>query len=158
MDAMERTEKNDFSTEDDEDLPIPELPKLTPEHLRIKRRLGPLVQVESALVGQLSPLPKQKEGKKFEATGKTSLKEVAVNSATQWKDCFRCFANSGRFSPEGHVDWDDSNDPGRVLHACSEDMVRLWNDPIIQELLKKLKIRMEDHAGLYVPVPLSWVL
>jgi hypothetical protein len=46
------------------------------------------------------------------------------------------------------IDSDDPNDPSVVLHACAEDMIRLWNDPAIKTLLATRKLRLEEVAGL----------
>jgi hypothetical protein len=46
------------------------------------------------------------------------------------------------------IDWDNPNDPGVVLNACAEDIVKLWNNPTVKELLSQQKIRLEDMSGL----------
>ncbi len=151
---MERVQGGLHTFEEDED-GLSDLPQLTAEHLKIQRRLSPLFQVESALIKQLSPLglPKAEDSLVQDRTERSSLKEVAVNSATQWRDRFGRLVKGGRLAASGEEEIDecDPDDSGRLLHACAEDMVKLWNDPVIQELLHKLKIRMEEHAGLYVP-------
>ncbi len=43
-----------------------------------------------------------------------------------------------------------SQDPGRILYACGEDMVTLWNDPLIKSLLRSQGTRLEDMPGLCV--------
>lgn len=131
------------------DGPVKDVPILTTEHLRIKQRLSPLLEIEKNLIRQLSPVSSRR--KSLDHSG-LALNEVAVNSATTWKECFQKLMKSEResFDSETVVNWDDPNDPGRVLHACSEDMIRLWNDDVIQELLTKLGLRMREQAGLYV--------
>jgi hypothetical protein len=141
------------------------LHSLTPEHLKLRMRLLPLHQVEAALLRKLTP-PGSIE---FEATHLSSVtnfnyatrsararKEIAVNSTSQWKGAFsRVVANTVRSSMDSgmDIDFDDPNDPGIVLHACAEDMIRLWNDPTIKGMLKTRKIRLEDKAGLLVESP-----
>lgn len=135
---------------------------LTPEHLKLRMRLLPLHQVEEALLRKLTP-PGSIE---FEATHLSSVanfnyatpstrtrKEIAVNSTSQWKGAFsRVVANTIRSSMDSgmDIDFDDPNDPGIVLHACAEDMIRLWNDPTIKGMLKTRKIRLEDKAGFFL--------
>lgn len=136
----------------DEESILEDLPKLTTEHLKIKQRLSPLLELEKALINQLSPV----DSSEREAThlpghnARPSPKEVAVNSATtQWKQCLGKLVKAEQ--PNSPVmRWDDSDDAGRVLNASSGDMIQLWNDPVIQELLRRLKIRLQDHAGLCV--------
>jgi len=48
------------------------------------------------------------------------------------------------------VDWDDPHDPGRLLYACREDMIRLWQDPVIKELLRAKRLRLEDMPGFFL--------
>jgi len=151
MDAMERVQSG-LHTLGDDDVDLSDLPQLTAEHLRIQRRLSPLFQVENALIKQLSPpspAPVEEHSRR-DSVGRSSLREVAVNSATQWKDRFGRLVKAGRVATEEETNWDDPGDPGRLLNACAEDMMLLWNDPVIQELLRKMKIRMEDHAGFFL--------
>ncbi|KAF8995481.1 guanine nucleotide binding protein, alpha subunit [Cyathus striatus] len=130
--------------------PSIKLPTLTPEHLKLKMRLLPLQQVEEALLRKLTPAGSPE----FEATPRAAKtgKEVAVNSTTPWKGAFSRLLSATRSSFESgmDIDFDDPNDPGVILHACAEDMVRLWNDPTIKELLKAVKIRPEDMAGFFL--------
>ena len=74
-----------------------------------------------------------------------------MNSAAQWKGAFgRLLSTNIRDSVDSEfgIDFDDPNDPGVILHNCSEDMIRLWNDPTIKALLKVHKLRLEDMPGL----------
>ncbi|TFK44474.1 guanine nucleotide binding protein, alpha subunit [Crucibulum laeve] len=141
--------------------PPPDLPTLTPEHLRLKMRLLPLQQVEEALLRRLTPAGSAE----FEATHLSPLtnlpyslrvgtvhREIAVNSTAQWKGAFTRLMSTTRSSFESgrDIDFEDPNDPGVILHACSDDMVRLWHDPTIKKLLKAQKIRLEDMAGFFL--------
>ena len=83
-----------------------------------------------------------------------NFKELAINSTTQWKNAFGRLIATARASlesaPELEIDFDDPNDPGFILHACSEDIIRLWNDSTVKMLLRAQKIRLEDMGGLCV--------
>lgn len=146
MDAMTQTQRL-TRREGDDHIPK-DLPALTTEHLKIKQRLSPLLEIEKSLIGQLSPITSRQKSPGH----RLSLKEVAVNSASSWKDCLQRLVKTDRdsFDSEEAVDWDDPDDPGRVIHACSEDMIRLWKDPVIQDLLDKLKLRMWEQAGFFL--------
>jgi len=80
------------------------------------------------------------------------FKELAINSTTQWKGAFGRIIATARASFEGatEIDFEDPNDPGFILHACSEDIVKLWNDPTVKMVLKAQKVRLEDMGGLCV--------
>ncbi|XP_006463669.1 hypothetical protein AGABI2DRAFT_194428 [Agaricus bisporus var. bisporus H97] len=151
MDAMAQAPMKDDLLQDGDGTTVQEFPGLSQEHLMLKRRLSPLVQVESALIRRLSPVQhgEREPDESEESPCGASLKEVAVNAAAQWKECFRSLAGSGRIL-KNELDWDDPNDPGRLLHCCSGDMIKLWKDPSIQQLLKKLEIHMENHAGFFL--------
>lgn len=132
-----------------------DLPTLSPELLRLKMRLLPLQQVEEALLKKLNP----NGAYDIEATtlstvtnNPTRNKELAVHSSSPWKGAFTRLL-TGRPSTDGKdteidFDFDNPNDPGVILHACSEDMIRLWEDPTVKRLLKAQRIRLEDLAGL----------
>ncbi|KZT70518.1 G-protein alpha subunit [Daedalea quercina L-15889] len=134
-------------------------PPLTAEHLKLKMRLSPLLQVEQALIRKLTP-PGSAE---FEATHlaqasnvsymeRMRQKEVAVNSMFAWKGVFGRLLSEGRDSGESHdgIDWGDPEDPGRIIYACGEDMIRLWNDDTIRVLLQAQGIRLEDRPGFFL--------
>lgn len=40
------------------------------------------------------------------------------------------------------------DDPTAVLAACKEDIVTLWQDPVVKEILRKHNVRLEDSPGL----------
>ncbi|KAG7449581.1 G-alpha-domain-containing protein [Guyanagaster necrorhizus] len=135
-------------------------PTLTAEHLKLKMRLKPLLQVEEALLRRLSP----GNTAEFEATQLTvptslpypdrNYKEPSVNSAVHWKGAFGRLLTPNEqrtsFDSEQGIDFDDPKDPGLVLHNCREDMDHLWNDPTVKELLKVHKLRLEDLSGFFL--------
>jgi hypothetical protein len=108
--------------------------------------------VEERLIRKLtlSSSPKFADGKISEVQRVQLAKEVFVNSTTQWKSVFGRLLKGARdsFDSENMIDWDDPEDPGVVLHECANDMKRLWNDPVIQELLEMQNLRIEEVAGL----------
>ncbi|KAA1473649.1 G-alpha-domain-containing protein [Dentipellis sp. KUC8613] len=148
--------------------PAGPLPELTPEHLRLKMRLSPLLQVEETLVRKLSA----------RGLGSERDREVSV-SGSGWKGRFgrimggveaarssvesarthsrtpslRSRAQS-RAGVEGEddsgIDWDDPEDPGRVIHACGEDMMKLWADPVIRRALEMQKMRLQEMSGFFL--------
>jgi guanine nucleotide-binding protein subunit alpha len=111
-------------------------------------------------LGKLSPNSSNKQSASLspltnlpESTRGSVPKEVSINSATPWKGAFsRLMANA-----RGTVDGPEQNEPQdsrtarQLLHACSEDMIKLWNDPTVQSILRIHRLRLEDMAGLCVP-------
>jgi len=130
---------------------------LTPELLTIKERLMPLVEVEKTLIRRLTTAGSgEVEATHREAAPndlKPGIKEVAINSAIPWKNAFNRLIKTDErtsFDSADGVDWDDPEDPSGILHSCSQDMIQLWDNPNIKQLLVKQNARMEDHSGLYV--------
>jgi len=134
--------------------------QLTPELLAIKERLMPLVDIEKTLIRRLTTAGSgEVEATHREAApnqpviSKPGLKEVAINSAIPWKNAFNRLIKTDErtsFDSADGIDWDDPEDPSAILHSCSQDMIQLWNNPNIKQLLVKQNARMEDHSGLYV--------
>ena len=154
---MEEAQQGDGTLVDDDDsdhsiAPI-HYPTLTVEHLKLRMRLLPLQRVEELLLRRLSCAGSTE----FEPTQLMSptqpshRKEFAVHSSSPWKNALAQLLNValGSFDQQSEFDFTDPDDPGVVLNACSEDMIRLWSDPTIQELLRLMRIRLEDMAGLY---------
>lgn len=138
---------------------------LSPELLKLRMRLLPLQQVEETLLRKLTPAGSAE----FEAThlspitnlpykarsgGKQMNKfgELTVNSTMQWKVAFGKLIASARASIDSaaDIDFDDPNDPGVVLNACAEDIIRLWEDPVVRQLLNAQKTPLEHMGGLFV--------
>ncbi|KAF9003249.1 guanine nucleotide binding protein, alpha subunit [Cyathus striatus] len=154
FDAMNRVQKSAQASRDN----LHDSLQLTPDLLKLKLRLTPLLQVRETLIRRLSPVGSgeteatQLTNASYAERSKNYLKEIAVNSAAQWKDTFNRLVSNDResFDSDEPIDFDDPNDPGVVLHACSEDMIKLWNDPVIQQLLDKQNLRMEEVAGFFL--------
>lgn len=132
-------------------------------------RLLPLRQVEQTLLRRLAlagpGMGAGTGGMEVSHTerGRAFLKEIGINAAVRWKDAFmrtrqhnhdhnhnRDWDRESASSEDG-IDWDGPDDPGVVLHACAEDMVRLWEDGFVRELLERQGLRVEEVAGLQVP-------
>ncbi|KAJ6602208.1 guanine nucleotide-binding protein alpha-4 subunit [Mycena sp. CBHHK59/15] len=124
----------------------PVYPPLTPELLTLKMRLLPLHQVEEALVANLSPLTN------LPHSTRGGPQEVTINSAVPWKGAFSRLMSNVRSSVDGPEvnEPQDSRDARQLLHACAEDMVRLWNDPIVKTILQAHRLRLEDMAGFFL--------
>jgi guanine nucleotide-binding protein alpha-1 subunit len=75
--------------------------------------------------------------------------EVTVHSSSGWKGNFiaRVLSKMNNSDDDG-IDWDDPNDPGRIIYACRDDMVRLWEDRTMKKVLDARQIRMQEMSGL----------
>lgn len=132
----------------------PASPRLTPELLRLRIRLSPLVQVEEALVRRLQLSSGQENAVAARVNENSGLpRELAVHSASGWKGNFVARMLSRRSGSDddeegGGINWDDPDDPGRVIHACRDDMIHLWEDPLVKQLLETRGFRLQEMSGL----------
>lgn len=129
------------------------MPKISLELLKLKMRLLPLQQIEEVLIQMLNPVGSHETEATHLVPSKNSstrFKELAIHSTSQWKSTFGKVLTTTRSSVESglDIDWDNSTDPVTVLHACAPDILRLWNDPTVQELLRVRRMRLEDMSGL----------
>jgi hypothetical protein len=90
-------------------------------------------------------------------------KEVFVRSqggSSAWKKAFGKLAGGGGRNKKGNPDsvkavggdhWAPGpDDPVHILSKRKGDMIRLWEDPGVQSVLKKRKLRLEESSGLSV--------
>ncbi|KAJ3782201.1 guanine nucleotide binding protein, alpha subunit [Lentinula aff. detonsa] len=135
------------------EIPLPEdTSEIEPELIEIRSRLSTLLQIEDLLTRRLTP-------KDYSEVGTTQLApayplkhvqtELAINSSVPWKQRFDRLVGKGD-TERMIIDWDDPNDPGKTLHACGEDMIRLWKHPLVQQMLEKQNLRLEEMAGFFL--------
>ncbi|THV06695.1 guanine nucleotide binding protein, alpha subunit [Dendrothele bispora CBS 962.96] len=132
-------------------------PTLTSDHLKLRLRLGPLLQVEESLWRRLSPSSGEYEATHLSPVTNLPLparatKEISIHSSSAWKNAFgRLLSNNrGSMDSEQGIDFDDPKDPGLILHNCYEDMNKLWNDETVRTLLRANRIRLEDQSGFFL--------
>ncbi|KAI0342325.1 G-alpha-domain-containing protein [Trametopsis cervina] len=142
---------------------VPEnVPRLTSEHLKLRMRLLPLLQVEEVLIRKLTSAGSGEH----EATRLANLanagvgvgmgegamkeREVAVNTQFAWKNMFSRLVGGRASYDSDSINFDDPNDPGKIIHACKEDMIQLWEDPTVQKVLEFEKLRLQDMPGFFL--------
>lgn len=133
-----------------------EYPPLGPDQLKLKMKLSPLLRMEDILIQKLAPNSQHHirgettdpvfndASNAPEAPAIPVRTELTVNSRSTWKTAFKKWTKGG----VEEIDFDDPTDPGRVLFACKDDMIALWTDPVVQEILNVAKIRLQDQGGL----------
>ena len=102
-------------------------------------RLAPLRHVEESLTKKISGTMCQSNGEKTIHYHPSRAPEVELRSGLGWKGLFKVKRQS-----DSNVD--DSN--RRILAACADDILGLWNDPSVQECLAVNSIVLEDQPGL----------
>jgi guanine nucleotide-binding protein alpha-1 subunit len=123
---------------------------LTDEHRRIRMRLSPLLSVESVLNRKLLP----------ESYDRIHGRDLCVPAGNGWKSILegaiapkkssqrpasKVVEMSGRPATSENKNPDD---PTMILAACKDDIVSLWEDPIVRSLLEKHHVRLEHEPGL----------
>ncbi|KAB5590063.1 Guanine nucleotide-binding protein alpha-4 subunit [Ceratobasidium theobromae] len=137
LDALDPSAFEDEPTADER--PGSALSTRTEEKLahisQLKLRLQPLMllhdQLNQALAGDLS-------GTELEPT-RLDTREVAVR--TTWKSIL--------LKRRDDDAWDD-NDPGHTIVALRDDMLALWRDPFVQDVLHKRRLHLEHTAGFFL--------
>jgi guanine nucleotide-binding protein alpha-1 subunit len=125
---------------------------LTDNHRRIRMRLSPLISMEAALARKLLP-------ENFDP--ERSSRDICVRANSGWKTTLeRATSPDARpgsstksgarrvSSRPGTSDTRSRDDPTAVLAACKDDILLLWEDPIVKDVLKKHNVRLEDSPGL----------
>ncbi|EIN08840.1 G-alpha-domain-containing protein [Punctularia strigosozonata HHB-11173 SS5] len=137
-------------------------PQLTPHQRHLCSRLSsPLQHVETLLVRKLSVDASLSEpallGAAATSVGRPDGRLVPLQSKHPRDICVNVNARSGwhgAFVPsthDHHHDHDtDPDGPAAVLHACAEDMSRLYRDPVIRSVLREKQVQLEDMGGFFL--------
>ncbi|KZV99265.1 G-alpha-domain-containing protein [Exidia glandulosa HHB12029] len=112
----------------------------------IRARLQPLLSLEGKLIRMLN-------GEDLtDDTRSIASKEIYVHSNAPWKKVaakLRGAATNTMSTPEvpsGHVD----DDPAHTLAASKLDMITLWRDPAVRDVLNRRKMRLEESSGFFL--------
>ncbi|KXN81891.1 Guanine nucleotide-binding protein alpha-4 subunit [Leucoagaricus sp. SymC.cos] len=122
----------------------------------LKSRLSPIRHTEQLLISKLVP-PNEDEpthlgngvigGNALHwATGSSSTSrggngEVFVRPTTGWR---------GALARAGSIDAEGTDETQETLNALCGDMIQLWQDPGVREVLKRRKIRLEEGSGFFL--------
>ena len=115
-------------------------PILTDGHRRLRMRLSPLISMEANLNRKLFPHP-------------PDPKEISVRGGTNWKSYLIRIAKEKEQKPprpgssQGIVPQEEGT---HILVTFKEDIVELWNDPVVHRVLNRRKCNIRDMPGLCV--------
>lgn len=126
------------------------------KHKLLALRLSPLRRIETVLkkrLGAGSEEVRNAPSQDMQATpfespqvlpGKHRRAEFVVRT---WSDALqgRAAANHPTAADEY-----DSEEVTEVIARCQEDLIALWNDPVVRKVLVSRRIPIEHSAGLYV--------
>ncbi|KAJ4468919.1 guanine nucleotide binding protein, alpha subunit [Lentinula aciculospora] len=126
---------------------------LGPEEIdALKLRLLPLRHIEALLIAKLVP-PNEEEATRLAAPTESrntyppshlprssyKTQEIFVRPGPGWKGGLA----------RARV-WETSDEPQEVLNACRTDIMRLWADRGVKELLHRRRIRLEEFPGFFL--------
>ncbi|KAJ4465644.1 guanine nucleotide binding protein, alpha subunit [Lentinula edodes] len=139
----------------------------------LKLRLYPLHHIEALLIAKLVP-PNEEEATRLTAppestntyppshSARTSYKtqEIFVRPGPGWKGGLARArnpnsedsgsTNAGRPNSAGNIGLETADEPQEVLNACRTDIMRLWADRGVKQLLHRRKIRLEEFPGFFL--------
>ena len=132
-----------------------------PPHLEeLRRRLYPLRHAESMLMAKLCST-NEHEATTLGYGGSNSVNgnvpspwnqtpphafhhdEFFVRPGASWKS-----RSSGRPQSAGTTGQETIDECQTMLHQCRPDIVALWNDAVVRQVLRRRKVRLEESPGL----------
>ena len=140
------------------------LRRLTDDLRRLRVSLSPLRSIEECLARFISPdhYPRHvgsavsssnKNGSRNGSSPTSALPterafEVRVRSDSRWKTLFK--SGGSAMSKARSQEYEEVLNARRVIEACREDMVALWNHPAIRAGLADQSVSLEFQSGLCV--------
>lgn len=129
----------------------------------LQMRLTPLRHIEALLIAKLIP-PSEDEAASLIGSSAISAyhshrsrsserswraQEVFVRPGATWKGAL---AKSTRTRPVslGNTGMQTRDEAQEVIHSCSYDIMALWNDRLVREVLRRRKIRLEESSGFFL--------
>lgn len=130
-----------FSTQPQNQVPF------TDVHRRARLRLMPLLNIEGELTPRL--FPEFVASAPSSTNGTTSptlpgMREVCVRAGSGWKEVIAAMQKEKR-ETSGLPPTEELT---KVLDACRDDIVSLWEDAAVKDMLKRRSIRLQDMPGL----------
>lgn len=129
---------------------------LTDVHRRARLKLLPLLTIEAELTRKLFPelAASVSPSSSPNGTGGTpvgptngalhSMKEVCVRAGSGWKDVLVALQKDRK----GKNGQPPTEELTAVLDKCREDLVNMWEDQAVKEMLRRRGVRLQDMPGL----------
>jgi hypothetical protein len=78
--------------------------------------------------------------------------EVSVRSGSRWKTLFKGSpgGGNGAMTKARSQEFEEVQNARRVIEACREDIVTLWNHPAVRASLADQSVSLEFQSGLCV--------
>jgi guanine nucleotide-binding protein subunit alpha len=130
------------------------LRRLTDDLRRLRVSLSPLRSIEESLARFISPEQYPRRvgslGANSPSAGLPTERafEVSVRSGSRWKTLFK--GSGGGLSKMKSQEFEEVQNARRVIEACREDIVALWNHPSVRASLADQSVSLEFQSGLCV--------
>ncbi|KDQ18140.1 hypothetical protein BOTBODRAFT_155240 [Botryobasidium botryosum FD-172 SS1] len=124
----------------------------------LQMRLSPLLQVEESLIRKLAPEDEDEPTHlgEWRTVGESGTREYFINSAS-WKKALGKITNGKRPSAESSTSSlssgstsEDRSDPYYILQTFRDDMISLWTDPEVRQILQEKNVRLQDSPGFFL--------
>lgn len=113
----------------------------------IRARLRPLLDLEGTLIRMLNGDTSTPN----DDTRSIASKEIYVHSSAPWKKvAAKLRGNSASISSPEVPLAQEHEDPAHILAASKLDMITLWRDPAVREVLNRRKMRLEESSGFFL--------
>lgn len=125
------------------------VPPLSKEHRQIKMRLSPLIQLQDNLIQNLAGQFGDDSPRVADVRGQQKRGELLIRgNSNSWKGILgkRERRKSGERPRSSRGS--EEEEAAKVLYACKDDMVSLWRDPVVREILHRRDVRLEEGPGL----------
>ena len=121
------------------------MPQLTRQHEYLKMRLSPLARLQELLISRLA-------ADFGDATSSCINSKLATTRGGEFfvraRALLRRRSSSDMARSRALRYPEDDDEITNVLDACRDDIVALWRDPIVREILHRRKIHLEEGPGL----------
>lgn len=145
---------------DDSDEDAPHIPHQVD---LLRMRLTPLRHIEALLIAKLVP-PTEDDIASFVGGVNFSpyqshrsapidppwrSQEIFVRPGATWKGAIaKSSRRDGRPTSLGDTTMTTRDEAQQVLHSCCDDIISLWSNKTVREVLRRRKIRLEELPGL----------
>ncbi|KAF8429432.1 guanine nucleotide binding protein, alpha subunit [Boletus edulis BED1] len=139
-----------FDNEEEEEDPLP----FTDTHQRLRLRLLPLRGVESDLKRLLGVKAEDMLENSPQTSPRLSPRtstEFYVRSRN-WRSFLQASQINDSESSRRPIKHDgvSSQDATEVISSCKNDIIALWTDRVVREMLQKYRVRLEDSASFFL--------
>ncbi|PVF93835.1 G-alpha-domain-containing protein [Serendipita vermifera] len=153
LEASEGTKRYSGPYPGTADAEMAPVPQLTKDHYRLKMRLTPLQHVQTVLIEHLACQFDDPSllmaAHQFGMTAE-KIPDFVVRSNTSLKGFLGKATKGTEAVNEPMRVRLDIQEVDAVLEACRDDMIALWKDAVVREILHRRDVRLEEGPGFFL--------